>query len=65
MFKISILNPKDKTLDEIHEIQKNIYAEDESFSSKELAERYNSSISELSKEYRINFQVISSKEAPV
>jgi hypothetical protein len=65
MFKVSNLNPKDVTLDEIHGIQKKIYAEDNSLSSKDLIERYNSSIRELSKEYKINFQVISSKAAHV
>ena len=65
MFKVSNLNPKDKILDEIHGLQRQIYDEDKSFSNKDLAERYNNSISELSREYKINFQVISSKEAPV
>lgn len=62
MFKVSELNPKDKVLDEIHNIQRNIYCEDKGLSAKDLAERYNSSVRELSKEYKINFKVVSFRE---
>lgn len=62
MFKMSELNPKDKTLDEIHNIQKEIYDEDKGISIEDLSERYNSSIREFAKEYKINLKVVSSKE---
>ena len=61
MLKVSELNPKDITIDEIHNIQRKIYDEDSGLSFKDLAERYNSSIKELSKEYKINFKVVSSR----
>ena len=62
MFKVSELNPKDKVLDEIHNIQKEIYAEDEGITVKDLLERYNSSVIKVAKEYKINLKVVSSKE---
>jgi Mor family transcriptional regulator len=62
MFKMSELNPKDKTLDEIHNIQKEIYNEDKGIEVKDLSERYNSSIRKVAKEYKINLKVVVSKE---
>lgn len=62
MLKMSELNPKDKTLDEIHNIQKEIYDEDKGITVKDLLERYNSSVREVVKEYKINLKVVSSKE---
>ena len=62
MLKMSELNPKDKTLDEIHNIQKEINAEDEGITVKDLLERYNSSVRKVAKEYKINLKVVSSKE---
>ncbi|MDO8747627.1 MAG: hypothetical protein Q7J72_00710 [Candidatus Omnitrophota bacterium] len=62
MFKMSELNPKDKTLDEIHNIQKEIYDEDKGITVKDLLERYNSSVRKVAQEYKINLKVVSSKE---
>ena len=62
MLKMSELNPKDKTLDEIHNIQKEIYDEDKGITVKDLLERYNSSVRKVAKEYKINLKVVSSKE---
>ena len=59
---MSDLNPKDKTLDEIHNIQKAIYDEDKGIAVKDLSERYNSSVRKVAKEYKINLRVVSSKE---
>ena len=49
MFRISQLNPKDKTLDEIHQIQKQIYENDRGLIPKEVAEKFNDSVRELTK----------------
>lgn len=62
MFKISELNPKDKTLDEIHKIQEKIHKEDKGLTTKELVQKYNNSVRAIAKEYKINFNVISQKE---
>lgn len=62
MLKMSELNPKDKTLDDIHNIQEEIYNEDRGASAKDLLERYNLSVKEVSREYKVNFRVVSSKE---
>lgn len=39
MFKVSDLDPNDRTLDEIHEIQKQIYEEEKDLSWEEIRHR--------------------------
>ena len=61
MFKISEFNPKDKTLDEIHTIQRKIYEEDKGLSSEEIIQKYKNIRRDLSERYNLSFRIISHK----
>lgn len=63
MFKISDFNPKDKTLDEIHSIQRKIYEEDKGLSVEELMQKYKRIRQELSRRHNLNFKIVSHKES--
>ncbi|MBI4713097.1 MAG: hypothetical protein HY762_07345 [Planctomycetes bacterium] len=65
MFKISELNPKDKVLDEIHQIQRGLAQEDKGLSSRELVRKLQTVRRELSKKYHFSPRVISSHKANV
>lgn len=61
MFRISEFNPKDKTLDRIHAIQKKIYAEDKGLSWEKVIQKYKRIRHEFSKKYHLNFKLASQK----
>lgn len=63
MFKVSKFNPKDKTLDEIHAVQRKVYQEDKGFAWPEIVKKYRRVREELSKQYNLNFKVILPKES--
>ncbi len=49
MFKVSELNPKDTTLDEIHKIQKKIFVQDKNLLKEEKVKKYILAREKLSK----------------
>ena len=59
MRKVSELNPKDTTLDEIHKIQKKISEEDKGLSPIDKVQRYTSAREEFCKKSKKRLKVIS------
>lgn len=59
MFKVSDLNPNDRTLDEIHEIQKQIYEEEKELSWEEIRRKLKATREKFCKKYKCRFHVIS------
>ena len=59
MFKVSDLNPNDRTLDEIHEIQKQIFEEEKELSWEEIRHRLKVAREEFCKTYKCRLHVVS------
>ena len=59
MFKVSDLNPNDRTLDEIHEIQRQIYEEEKDLSGEEIRHRLKKNREEFCRTHKCRFHIIS------
>jgi len=59
MYKVSELNPKDTTLDEIHKIQKEIYEETKKMIQEELLKYFHSATDEFCKKHKIILKLVS------
>ena len=61
MLKVSKLNPKDTTLDEIHSIQAKSYEQQREWTFKHIKSHYNKVIKKVSSEFGITFQAASNR----
>ncbi|MBL7131690.1 MAG: hypothetical protein ISS45_09885 [Candidatus Omnitrophica bacterium] len=62
MLKVSKLNPNDETLDEIHQIQEQIYEKDKGLSRKKETERFNNSIREFDRSFHCSSKILTLEE---